>query len=104
MCRISDVVMEVKTLTDREIYSIKTLQEVRDTFKREDVEGIENSTGFYQNASGRYKICSSDSELLSFCEGKECAENAIFACSSAEALKYLGTLMNLKRFTYNANF
>ena len=27
MCKVSDIVLEVKTLTDGEIYSIRTLQE-----------------------------------------------------------------------------
>jgi len=42
MCTVSDIVLEVKTLTDGEIYSIRTLQEIRDTFPKKDVIGIEN--------------------------------------------------------------
>lgn len=34
MCTVSDIVLEVKTLTDGEIYSIRTLQEIRDTFPK----------------------------------------------------------------------
>lgn len=40
MCKVSDIVLEVKTLTDGEIYSIRTLQEIRDTFPKKDVIGI----------------------------------------------------------------
>ena len=64
MCKVSDIVLEVKTLTDGEIYSIRTLQEIRDTFPKKDVIGIENTDGYYANSTGKYKICSSDSELL----------------------------------------
>lgn len=86
MCKVSDIVLEVKTLTDGEIYSIRTLQEIRDTFPKKDVIGIENTDGYYANSTGKYKICSSDSELLTFCD---CARHAIFACSSTEAMQYL---------------
>lgn len=101
MCTVSDIVLEVKTLTNGEIYSIRTLQEIRDTFPKKDVIGIENTDGYYANSTGKYKICSSDSELLTFCD---CARHAIFACSSTEAMQYLGSLINTKKFAYKADF
>lgn len=104
MCRVTDICMCIKVLSDRKLYSLKTINEICDTFPRQDAEGIRDTyrTGeFYVkgNLSGSemYKICSSDEELTEFLRAAGEKGN-IFANNAREPLSYASLLIkNFKR-------
>ena len=69
----------MKLTSDEQIYSLKSVAEVRDTFSQQDVSGITGNSlknEYYvtehNGYTEMYKICSSDTEL------KEFSDNTLF--------------------------
>ena len=102
MCMVNEIVLCMKLTSDEQIYSLKSVAEVKDTFSQQDVSGItENSlkNEYYvtehDGYTEMYKICSSDAELKEFLDN---TENGIFANNAREPLMYASLLVNdLKR-------
>lgn len=103
--KITDMVMCINFLSSSQVYSLKTVDEVINTFKKEDVKGILNTLNtekYYATDFGKYKIPKDDQQVMSFI--KACnSENIIFANSSREPLSYVSSIMKdvTRYLTYN---
>lgn len=78
MCMVNEIVLCMKLTSDEQIYSLKSVAEVKDTFSQQDVSGITGNSlknEYYvtehNGYTEMYKICSSDTELKEFLDNTE---------------------------------
>lgn len=106
MCSVNEIVMCEQTFSDDErVMSLKSVEEVMNTFSKDDCKGIKTCSEhgqFYANRSGKYKICSSDDELIRFVNETD-KKGTIFANNAHEPLSYAaGLISNMKKLiTYS---